>query len=286
MSKLYTLILSFVLLPAMLLTIAHANPIACMVPVENNVSYSQVTDLITGSPTEIIKYGSNELQFGELWLAETHGANPKPPLVIFIHGGCWLNEYDVSHTHALSTALSHSGYAVWAVEYRRTGDEGGGWPGSYNDTLRAIDYSSKLDAQLIDLNKVALIGHSAGGHLALLAAKETKIKLSAVIGLAAIVDLEEYALGSNSCEIATPKFMGGTPKQKPKDYQTANPAKQPQHPNTVLIHGSEDTIVSVDQSEALNAPTKLVEGAGHFDMIHPGTEAYRQLLQELANAFK
>jgi len=202
-----------------------------------------------------------------------------------IHGGCWLNSFDIKHTHALSTALSQAGYAVWSVEYRRTGDEGGGWPGSYEDIKSAVAYLPKLANYPIDLNRVAIAGHSAGGHLALLAGADRLYNFSAVIGLAAIVDLEKYSQGPNSCQTATLRFMGGSVSELPLVYQTANPAKLDLPKSAVLLHGTEDAIVSVEHAQLANVSDRLIEGAGHFDMIHPGTKSYQALLSELAKAF-
>ena len=265
----------------------HAQPLACYFPTESNVTYSQVLALAIDEPNQILQYGEAPLQFGELWLPPfqpTADFSVKPPLVILIHGGCWLNAYDIAHTHALSTALAQSGYAVWAPEYRRTGDEGGGWPGSYHDIKQAINFILNASTQQIDLSKVALVGHSAGGHLALLAGGELSESVAAVIGLAAIIDIAEYAKGSNSCEAATPSFMAGTPQEKPADYAQANPIQQPLHPNTVLIHGTADAIVSIEQAQLLADRLQKVEGAGHFDMVHSGTPAFQELLKQLARA--
>ena len=77
-----------------------------------------------------MSYAGQPQQYGELWLPE--GIGPFP-VVVFVHGGCWLNAFDITHTHAASTALAQAGYAVWSLEYRRVGDPGGGWPGTFDD---------------------------------------------------------------------------------------------------------------------------------------------------------
>lgn len=267
---------------------AEPKPAFCYLPTESGVSYSQVTELPTGSPDAIIHYGPDPLQFGELWLPPRANTDTaiSHPLLILVHGGCWLNAYDIKHTHALSTALSNAGYAVWAIEYRRSGDPGGGWPGSLEDVKRGIEYVSSLEDYSVNNDRPALAGHSAGGHLALLAAAQLEMDFAAVIGLAPIVDITEYAGGENSCQTATAQFMGGMPEQKAEQYAAANPAGRTLPPNTVLIHGSNDVIVPLAQSTAVDESTRVLEGAGHFDLIHPGTPAHRQLLKELAQAFR
>ena len=287
-SKLFSLLFSFALTAC-----AHAKVTSddnsgnfCYLPTESNVSYSSVLDLEKSSPDHVISYGDDSLQYGELWLPDSLDDDYKHPLLIFIHGGCWLNEFDISHTHALSTALANAGYAVWSLEYRRTGDEGGGWPGSFEDIVQALDFLPNLMNHPIDQRKIALLGHSAGGHLALLAGSQRKASISAVIGLAAIYDIEKYAMGKNSCQVATAAFMGGTAATKPKEYNAANPSKAALHSNTVLLWGDQDNIVPNSQLEVSQPRVVQVAGAGHFDMIHPGTPTFQVLLKELASIFK
>jgi acetyl esterase/lipase len=266
----------------------------CYLPTRSNVEYSSIAELPVASPSEVIAYGNDQLQFAELWLPPSINLNDvhstkaplrRHPLVVLVHGGCWLNSFDIRHTHALSTALAQSGYAVWSIEYRRTGDQGGGWPGSYEDIKLALEYLPKLAEFSVDLGNVAIAGHSAGGHLALLAGADKRYDFKAVIGLAAIVDLAKYAKGNNSCQVATPKFMGGTPSDVPGAYDVGNPTKQNLHQTTVLLHGDQDSIVPIAHAKSSLSRQRLIEGAGHFDMIHPGTQSFRTLLQELARAF-
>ncbi|WP_233080939.1 alpha/beta hydrolase [Rheinheimera soli] len=251
-----------------------------------------------------LAYGKAALQFGLLSLPEA-SANAKPPLVIFVHGGCWLNAYDVEHSKALSQALTEAGYAVWSLEYRRVGDEGGGWPGSLNDIVQGIDYAqAQFEQYGVDVNRIALMGHSAGGQLALLAGEKLageKIageklageklaagkkvqQVQAVIGLAAITDMASYSLGTNSCQTATAKFMGATVEQAPELYQQASPSQGKAHPKTVLLQGAADQIVPVTQATDSGMPYRTFDHLGHFDWIHPQSAAYPHLiftLQEL-----
>ena len=206
------------------------------------------------------------------------------PLIVLVHGGCWLNAYDIQHTYALSTALAAAGYAVWSLEYRRTGDEGGGWPGSLADVLAGIAYIPKLKNHSVDLSKVVLAGHSAGGHLALLAGAKTPSVL-AVVGLAAITDIEKYSRGSNSCQSATSQFMAGSYDEKVSEYDSANPRKQKLHINNMLLQGDADVIVPIGQATQSKLPYKLLKGAGHFDWIHPHSQAFETLLLSLQNIF-
>jgi acetyl esterase/lipase len=246
------------------------------------VSFEQVLALATREPQAEVSYGDDPLQYGLLWTPDSAEA---APLVILIHGGCWLNNFDVNHSRPLASALSQAGFAVWSLEYRRTGDSGGGWPGTLADirlALSQLDRLKLIENQSIDFSRIAVAGHSAGGHLALMAGAELPAA-RAIIGLAAIVDIESYSLGNNSCQQAAPLFMGTSLEQARELYALANPVKQPLHPKSLLLHGGSDDIVPLDHFKADVLPTSVVTGAGHFDWIHPGTAAYRLLLNTLHN---
>ena len=211
----------------------------------------------------------------------------KAPLVIFVHGGCWLNAYGVGHSVGLSQALAKEGYAVWSIEYRRTGDAGGGWPGSLNDVLKGVSFAQTFKEYPIDLNNVVLVGHSAGGHLALLASAEQRhvfkggARLKGVIGLAAIVDVVGYSQGQNSCQAATSTFFAGSAEQKMKAYKLATPTNYTLPAETLLLQGTADEIVEVSEAQKSGLEYLIVEKAGHFDWIHPETNAYQAFLSAL-----
>lgn len=253
----------------------------------SNVSYTSVTDLSYVPAEQKLAYGEGPFQYGLLWLPEGAEAKKPHPLIIFVHGGCWLNAYDISHSNALSYALSKDGYAVWSIEYRRIGDPGGGWPGSLNDVLSGVSFAQSFTDFPIDLARVVLVGHSAGGHLALLAgAKDKHVfgdrnRLKGVVGLAAISDIVAYSQGENSCQLAVDDLMGGDWQAKPTTYQQANPLQQALHPNSVLLQGDGDSIVPVSQATQSNIAYRIVPGAGHFDWLHPQTYAYQVFLRQL-----
>lgn len=249
---------------------------------KNDVSYKSVTGLGFTAADEKLVYGDDnpDLQYGLLWLPKNLAINKKAPLIVLIHGGCWLNAYDIQHTFPLSSALAGAGYAVWSLEYRRTGDQGGGWPGSFDDIRQGVAFTSTLIEYPVDPDRMVLMGHSAGGHLALLAASENPA-IAGVIGLAAITDIVEYSRGQNSCQTAAIDFMDGVYEDKPAAYQAANPAGKPVHQQTLLLQGDVDAIVPLEQSQLPGATPVVLEGAGHFDWVHPGTGAYQLLLATL-----
>ena len=112
------------------------------------------------SPDARIAYGEAALQFGYLRLPEGRGPHPT---IVFIHGGCWLSRYDIQHTGPAEQALADAGYAVWSIEYRRVGDEGGTWPGMFLDVGSGVDHLFELAHEYaLDLDRVIVAGHSAG----------------------------------------------------------------------------------------------------------------------------
>jgi len=246
------------------------------------VSFQSVLELSSENPASNHHYGSHPSQFIQYWNAPA--PSDTAANVIFIHGGCWLKEYDITHTNPASNALRKAGFNVWSVEYRRLGDENGEWPASLNDVKTAISFiQQKLNGQ-----PVAVMGHSAGGHLALLATtQETPAadKLQAVIGLAAITDMLSYTQNEGSCNQAAKSLME-TADTIEDDYRSATPKAQKLHANTWLLQGTEDKIVPMSQTTGLDVKTEKLEGAGHFDLIHPDSTAWEAIIQRLNKELK
>ena len=257
------------------------------------VSFSEIQALEYSAPNEVVPYGAGEYQFAEYW----HPGTSEPALVILVHGGCWSNEYGLDHIRALASKLKGSGYAVWSTEYRRVGDAGGGWPGTFEDIADSLNYTDKLS----NINQYAkfVMGHSAGGHLALWVAaaghlplesplgKRMKTQIQGAIGLAPIADLAAYSLGDNSCEVVTEKLMGGSAIDLAERYALGSPAALLPSIDSILIHGEADTIVNISQSQRYAASSSRasiisLKGLGHFDMINPEGPVFDRIIEALA----
>jgi len=236
-----------------------------------------------------VTYGPAPEQFGELRLPSGPGPHP---VVVLIHGGCWRAEYDIAHIAPLATALAVDGWAVWAIEYRRVGSPGGGWPGTFRDVGAAIDHLRTLaKAHSLDLSRIIAAGHSAGGHLALwsaargVLAKDSPIASPdpllpfGVVALAGITDLTTYA-SPNGCGSAVVPLLGGDAKTMGERYAQASPVTTVPAVPLQLIVGTADTIVPRTQADALvrvvgaRATLRVAEDAGHFDLIAPDREAW------------
>ncbi len=245
-------------------------------PTTENVSFQSISELSQTPAHHRISYGSHPLQQGDLWVG-----NPDQPLLLIIHGGCWLRAFGADHLAPMASDLHQQGYSVWTPGYRRTGEDGGGWPGTFQDIKAALNHVPQLP-KTVNTAQIILMGHSAGGHLALLASHEKPVQnVALTIGLAAITDLPTYAQGSNGCQKSAVGFMGGTPAELADAYQQADPQQKGTYQNTLLLQGAADTIVPSSQAQLPGAAVTLVPGAGHFDWIHPKTNAYQTLLAAL-----
>lgn len=251
-----------------------------------NPSFAKVTELPYVSASQKVPYGEDPNQYGLLWSST---ANRDDVLVVYIHGGCWLSAYDIVHTYPAATAIFDAGYNVWSLEYRRTGETGGGWPTTYEDIKSGLAHILSLSEHGIKPNHIIIAGHSAGGHLSLLAGRDVQKILSNklsidVIGLAAITDLEQYASGDNGCQKAGVSFMGSVPAEDQGSYDSANPSKHEITTAINLLHGESDTIVPIEQManfKQLKLIKHPVADAGHFDWVHPGTPAFGRFLDIL-----
>ena len=248
-----------------------------------NLSYASVLAQPYREANHTLPYAKGDLQFGKLWIPTTEAPKEGFPLVIFIHGGCWLSAYDIDHSRAFTSGLADHGYAVWSLEYRRIGNEGGGWPGTFEDILQGIGYVKHLASYKVNTHNVILSGHSAGGHLALLAATtRLPINLKQVLGFAAITDIQRYGRGENSCQKAVPQFMGRAENNNDvANIDDANPATKVLHYPVTLFHGSADTIVPEAQSALVGTTLNNLHGAGHFDWIHPESAGFQLILSTL-----
>jgi acetyl esterase/lipase len=245
-----------------------------------------------------LHYGNAPQQFGELRLPVATDAGrtgvastpttrlkvgPVHPVLVNIHGGFWRNKYNLTHAGHLCADLTKNGIATWNLEYRRVGDEGGGWPGTFSDIVDGFRLVSQIAPKYkLDAQRIAVMGHSAGGQLALCLAARESIQ---AISLAGVVNLQrawELHLSNN----AVAEFLGGPPDQVPDHYREADPMQlEVGRSKQWLVHGMEDDTVPVAFSREYyerkksSGQVQLLEiaKADHFDMIDPRSAAWPKI---------
>ncbi len=251
-------------------------------------------------PTARIPYGEAPSQFGDLRLPSDRSAGPWP-VAIMVHGGYWRARYDGSSYGAIAGALTAFGVATWNIEYRRLGEPGGGWPGTFEDVAAAADSLRGLaERYSLDLNRVLTVGHSAGGHLALWLAARSRLPkdsllwrpdplpISGVVSLAGVANLRR-AWELHLSDTVVEKLLGGTPEQVATRYDECSPFDLlPLGVPQAMIHGTRDDIVPfeistgyVERARSLGDDAQLIslEGCGHFEVIDPSAAAWRDVAQ-------
>jgi acetyl esterase/lipase len=244
-----------------------------------------------------IAYGPSPDHVGDLYLPHRAGSGSSghAPVVGLLHGGFWRMPYGRDHIAPIAVDLANRGFAVWNLEYRRVGTAGGGWPGTLQDVGAGIDHLATLKeaGEPIDLDRVTVVGHSAGGHLALWCALKDKargdgfqpkrVKVSEAVGLAAVADLalaHELRCGNGAVE----NFLGGSPREVGVRYRSTSPAEMlPIGVKQLLVHGTIDADVPVVISRRYAAAAAAagddvhfieLADADHMDFIDPSSGAH------------
>jgi acetyl esterase/lipase len=234
------------------------------------------------------RYGDKRSQFGELFLPDSDSHPPGSfPVAVVFHGGFWKAQYGRKLMHPLCRDLAARGWAAWNLEYRRLGRlSGGGWPTTFEDMSAGIDHLHEVQAPL-DLTRVVTIGHSAGGHLAALAATRPwpRVQVTGVVSQAGVLDLQrawEWRLSNGVVR----RLLRGTPEEQPDRYATASPAARlPIGVPVLLTHGGKDDIVPPAMSEEFHRATGcdlvVLPDEGHFGHLDPENPLWQAVVQWL-----
>lgn len=247
-----------------------------------------------------IPYGNHASQFGELRIPKNLKFSP---VIVTIHGGFWQSKYDLYENDPICEDLTRRGFTTWNIEYRRVGENGGGWPGTFNDVIAAVNYLHQLKISYpIDLENVMIIGHSAGGHLGLwLAAREKmvdgakyftelNVPIQKVISLAGVTDLKAMwkIHREQGIKSVVGNLMEGSPTDHVEHYAISSPMEL-LHTDTeqVLIHGDLDKHVPVQLSRDYYIKLKKTGGnvifielkdVDHFKIIDPQSNAWKKVI--------
>lgn len=221
-------------------------------------------------PDEELRYGDHADQVIDYWHAKEYR-----PLVVFVHGGFWRPEFDRMHARPLGEALCDLGWPVLSLEYRRE-------PGEPDVTTSDIRTALDRLPDLVDVQAgYALMGHSAGGQLALWAAATLNpVRLRGVVALAPVADLliaDQLGLDDGAVQ----DFIGGGVRND-LDPVHLPPSIAP----VTVIHGTADTVVPLAITESYftahpTARVVRVDGAAHYELIDPRTDAWHEVTTEL-----
>jgi acetyl esterase/lipase len=258
------------------------------------------------APTASIAYGNAPSQYAELFRPAGDGPFP---VAVLVHGGCWTIKFGgIEQMRNLAGALAAQGIAVWNVEYRRVDEEGGGYPGTYQDINAALD---QLGAQAarhqLDLGRMVAIGHSAGGQLVQWIAGRKRIPASSplfqahplplreIISLGGLADLRnERALIGASCGRDTVQLAGLASDARPDVFSDTNAAElTPNGSHTVLINGELDSVSPPRAAHDYAARARaagdaasviILPGAGHYDEVAASSPSFKLVLPAIRKA--
>ncbi|MDI1445446.1 alpha/beta hydrolase [Polyangium sp. 6x1] len=254
----------------------------------------------------LISYGPEPDQFGELRVPS--GCGPHP-VAVLIHGGCWTTVFGLELMSDMGEDLVSEGIATWNIEFHRItyGGSDDGHPETFLDVGAAIDELRALAPVYdLDLDHVAAVGHSAGGHLGIWAAARPNLPtsssirgadplpLSAAVSLAGVLDIAD-PVARGACGTLADQLLGGTPADVPERYAEANPSELvPIGVRQVLVHGTADEIIPLSSSENYRdhahaagdqVSLKKVHGADHFDVITPASLKWPQVRARILSVF-
>ena len=239
---------------------------------------------VAPAPNSSIAYRPLPDQVADCFSSDDFGLATARPLLLLIHGGYWRPRFDREHLRTFAAALAAAGWQVASIEYRRI-------PGDPDamvaDVRAAIE---NLPDQIAGHNgQVIIIGHSAGGHLALWAAAQvalaepSRTQIAGVIALAAVSDLElAQQLDLNDGGVRD--FLG-CPAQERADL---NPMHLPPLCPVTCLHGNLDSLVPIELSRNYVAAHAVgnvnlieIEGIAHFELIDPSSIAWPAVLDAL-----
>ena len=255
-----------------------------------------------------VRYGLDPSQLCDLYLPSPSDQVGPLPVVVVVHGGYWRASYGRELGTPLAEDLAAHGVAAWNIEYRRLGSGaggGGGWPTTLLDVAAAIDALASEQLRLeagssrLDLSNVGVVGHSAGGQLAMWIAARTTLPRDApgcvaagdnpavvvrgVVSQAGVLDLVR-GYDTNLSNGAVCELLGGSPHEVPARYRAASPCELvPAGVAATLVHGLDDDVVPIEQSNRYAAAASAagvdvdlirLPGVNHFALIDPRSAAW------------
>ncbi|MGB2070341.1 MAG: alpha/beta hydrolase family protein [Poseidonia sp.] len=225
-----------------------------------------------------VQWGAEAWQIADLYMPDDPSPFQKDegiPCVMLIHGGFWKEQYTLDLMQPIAEDLAEAGVAAWNVEYKRWSPEQEGvWMDTLSDVLRAWGHLSLIPG--IDITRSMVMGHSAGGQLALLMGAKAERHPWLAIAQAPITDLigADHAKLSDEGD-AVRRWIGSSPEENEAVWRQLNPVDHPPATSVLLFHGEHDVDVPLEQSEtyarvmkAKGADVQKVWLPGdHYDII-------------------
>jgi acetyl esterase/lipase len=209
------------------------------------------------------------------------------PVVLLVPGGGWQTA-DRTGLAPLAATLADAGFVAVNATYRAGGD-GVVFPVPVQDVVCALAFAAEAARSAgVDVGPVVVLGHSAGGHLASLAAlygsgpagrcPYPAPRVSGLIGVAGVYDVEAFEFGLVD-------FFGGRPEEEPEAWRAGDPiglvdaGRGQEDLQVLLLHGDSDDDVPLEQSQAFESslvrsgvPVRLevIPGATHQTIYSVG----------------
>ena len=241
---------------------------------------ASVTEVVTGSRKSNVPYPTPAGPSESLNVYLPPGPAPPGgrPVLIAIHGGGWRRLDKAGYGDRIASAFVPLGYVVVAPNYMLSAPGRPSWPVNLDDVRSVVAWvRTNADALGINPNEVAAIGESAGANLAALLGTDpgppgsggVSTQVEAVIAFSTPTNLSVLDAQSPLAGLAAAQFLGGSPQQVPASYAAASPIDHvaPGDPPMLLVHGLEDPLIPVSQSETMAA---ALTAAGCPESAHPG----------------
>jgi acetyl esterase/lipase len=264
-------------------TSATPSPTATGTP-DADTDPSFVPNGLSSTQRTVYRYGEHYRQVSDLWLPT---GDRRAVFLVVVHGGGWEAGYDRRDINDFVGDMVGRGYPVLNVDYRGFGD-GGGWPSTFTDTATAVDLAAVAGSQFsLPMDRVCIVGHSAGGHLAMWAAARRGLpqgapgadpRVTPAIAASLSGVLHPSVAYGEDANVAG--LFGGSPTDFPDRFAIGDPSRRAPYRMPLWAGaGTSDEVVPYSQTQFFcdtvraagdTVEEQLVPGANHVAGKEPG----------------